>query len=160
MCSYRCLLTSVVALLIVIQAPAQTQLSETWQSGYTGADAQGPHVLGYWKFAQDAPTADSSGKGNTLTLEGARAVGEGKHDGALEPFPGAPVEDRRHAALAAAHPALSPKGAFTAEMWIKPGADFAAALSPVLLDKKYVAHADYQWRLTTADKGGARRMQV
>lgn len=30
----------------------------------------------------------------------------------------------------------------------------------MLVDKKYVAHTDYQWRLTPADKSGAHRMQV
>ncbi|MEO6785452.1 MAG: LamG domain-containing protein, partial [Chthoniobacteraceae bacterium] len=160
MCSYRCLLTSAVALLLVIQAPAQIPLGETWQSGYSGADAEGPQVLGYWKFASDAPTVDSSGKGHTLTFAGARAVENGKRDGALECFPGFPVEDKRHGAMAEPGPGLSPKGAFTVEMWIRPKPQLTAKISPVLLDKKYVAHADYQFRLTTADGGGARRMEV
>jgi hypothetical protein len=156
----RLLLTPLFTLLFAIEGLAQTQLSETWQSGYSGADANGPKVLGYWKFAPDVPTADSSGKGHTMTFAGARVVDGGKRDGALESFPGVPVEDKRHAAVVAASPALSPKGAFTAELWMKPGPDLKPALSPVLLDKKYVAHTDYQWRLTAADKAGARRMQV
>ncbi len=135
-------------------------LAETWQTGYAGQDATGPHVLGYWRFNPDAPLADSSGRGSALTLEGAVAASEGKRDGALESFPGWPVEDKRHAALAATKPALSPKGAFTIEMWIKPKPQLDSGLTPVLVDKKYVAHTDYQWRLTAADKGGARRMQV
>ncbi|MEO6740370.1 MAG: LamG-like jellyroll fold domain-containing protein, partial [Chthoniobacteraceae bacterium] len=156
----RILLTSFVVLFLAIKAFAQTQRSETWQNSYTGSDAHGPHVLGYWKFAPGTATADSSGKGHALTFDGARATEGGKRDGALESFPGIPVEDRRHAALAAAHPALSPKGAFSAELWMKPGVNLTPALSPFLLDKKYVAHTDYQWRLSAADQGGARRMQV
>ncbi len=157
----RFLIPSLVAAFLAIETSAETQLSETWQRGYTGDDAQGAHVLGYWKFAPDSPAADSSGKGHTLTFAGANVVTGGKWDGALESFPGAPVENKRHAALIATKPpGLSPKGAFTAELWMKPGPNFTAALSPVLLDKKYVAHTDYQWRLTAADKGGVRRMQV
>jgi hypothetical protein len=135
-------------------------LAETWQTGYIDKDATGPHVLGYWQFAAAAPNADSSGKGHVLTFAGAVAVAEDKHDGALESFPGFPVQDKRHAAVSAAAPGLSPKGAFTLEMWIKPKPEFDAELSSVLMDKKYVAHTDYQWRLTPGDKSGARRMQV
>jgi hypothetical protein len=141
-------------------ARAQERAAETWQSGYTGEDATGPQVLGYWRFDAAAPTADASGRGHTLTLAGAAAVADGRLGGALESFPGWPVADRRHAALAGAKPALSPAGAFTLEMWIRPKPELTAAQSPVLADKKYVAHTDYQWRLTAADKGGARAMQV
>src|SRR4051812_16876269 len=139
---------------------AAERSAETWQAGYTGADATGPQVLGYWKFAPADATADSSGHGATLTLAGAAAVAQGFHDGALESFPGFPVEDKRHAAFTASKAALSPKGAFTLEMWMKPKPQLEPRLSPVLIDKKYVSDADYQWRLTTADKGDARRMQV
>src|SRR5947208_3429169 len=83
-------------------ASAQTPLSETWQTGYTGRDASGPHVLGYWKFAPGAVTNDSSGKGHHLTLAGAQATPRGRFDGALESFAGWPVTDKRHAAFAAA----------------------------------------------------------
>ncbi|MDQ3624738.1 MAG: LamG domain-containing protein [Verrucomicrobiota bacterium] len=139
---------------------AAAQLAETWQTGYTGQDATGAHVLGYWQFKPDQPMADSSGRWSALTLAGAVAAADGKRDGALESFPGWPVEDKRHAAFAPSKPALSPKGAFTIEMWIKPKPQLEARLTPVHVDKKYVAHTDYQWRLTAADKGGARRMQV
>lgn len=152
---------SSILLAIVSWASAAT-LSETWQSGYTGEDATGPQVLGYWQFKPGAELEDSSGRGHRLQLAGAAPVAEGKFNGALESFPGFPIEDKRHAALteAAASASLSPTGPFTVEMWIKPKADFPGELSPVLLDKKYVAHADYQLRLTAADKSGSRRMQV
>jgi hypothetical protein len=135
-------------------------LSETWQTGYKGDDLTGAHVLGCWQFQAGAETADSSGRGNTLKLAGAVATEQGKFGGALESFPGWPVEDKRHAALVDTKAALSPKGAFTVEMWIKPKAELTAELSPVLVDKKYVAHTDYQFRLTTADKSGARHLHV
>ena len=139
---------------------AQGGSAETWQAGYSGAEANGPRVLGYWRFEPGAETADSSGKGHGLSLAGAVAVPDGYRGGALASFPGFPVEDKRHAAIIAAHPALSPKGAFTLEMWIKPKPELTAELSPVLVDKQYVAHTDYQWRLSTADRSGARRMIV
>jgi hypothetical protein len=141
-------------------ARAADPLAETWQTGYQGEDARRSHVLGYWQFKPEKPTADSSSRGHDLTLAGAKAVGEGKFDGALESFAGWPVIDKRHAAFVASSPALSPRGAFTVEMWIKPKPELTPNLSPVLMDKKYVAHTDYQFRLTTADKSGARRMQV
>ena len=144
--------------LFLATAVLAAPLSETWQTGYTGADANGPHVLGYWRFDGDAK--DSSGKGHDLTLAGAKLVAEGKRGGALESFAGWPVEDKRHAAFAASKPELTPTSAFMIELWMKPGPQFTPELSPVLVDKKYAGHTDYQFRLTTADKSGARRMQV
>jgi len=148
---------------IVVPAFSQAgtpRLTETWSTGYTGRDANGPHVLGYWQFKPGAVTNDSSGKGHHLTLAGATAAAQGRFDGALESFPGWPVGDQRHAAFVAPKPALSPKGAFTVEMWIKPKPELTAGLQPVLLDKKYVAHTDYQFRLTPAEKSGTRHLQV
>jgi hypothetical protein len=147
-------------LLAATSALAAPRLCETWQTGYSGADANGPHVLGYWRFQTGAATHDSSGKGNDITLSGAQAVAQGKRDGALESFPGWPIMDKRHAAMTLAKAGLSPKGAFTVELWIKPKPELAAEVQPVLIDKKYVAHTDYQLRLISADKAGSRRMQL
>jgi hypothetical protein len=152
-----------LALLILcslLSSLSAAPLAETWQMGYSGDDAKGSHVLGYWQFDSAKEIADSSSQGNALKLAGAVAVAQGKFSGAIESFPGFPVQDKRHAALAEVKAALSPKGAFTVEMWLKPKVELTQELTPVLVDKKYVAHTDYQFRLTTADKGGARRMQV
>lgn len=135
-------------------------LQETWESGYARDDASGKHVLGYWKFDGEAALKDVSGKGNDLTLQGAVLNAKGRFDGGLESFPGFPVQDKRHGALTAAKPALSPKGAFTLEMWIRPKAEFKPELRCYLLDKKYVDHTDYQWQIGDADKAGLRRMFV
>jgi hypothetical protein len=143
---------------LVVQASAAPRRCESWQTGYTGADAAGPHVLGYWKFQPDAVTRDSSGKGNDLTLAGAQPAPQGKIDGALESFSNKPGVDQRHAAIAPNKPELSPKGAFTIELWVKPRPDIAEAQQPVLIDKKYVAQTDYQLRLSSADKTGNRRL--
>lgn len=127
---------------------AHAALQETWEKGYVKEDATGPHVLGYWKFDGESPD---------VALQGAVLNPKGKFGGALESFPGFPVEDKRHAAVAEVKPV---KGAFTMEMWIKPKAEFAPKLRCFLLDKKYVAHTDYQWQVSEADGGGQRRMSV
>jgi len=123
-------------------------LQETWETGYAKEDATGPHVLGYWRFDEDS---------KDVALHGAVLNPKGKFGGALESFPGFPIEDKRHAAVVAVKPV---KGAFTLEMWIKPKAAFEPKLRCFLLDKKYVDHTDYQWQLGDADKGGLRRMWV
>lgn len=135
-------------------------LQETWESGYSKEDATGAHVLGHWKFDGEAALKDVSGKGNDLTLQGAVVSAKGKFDGGLEAFPGFPVQDKRHGAVTAAKPKLSPRGAFTLEMWIRAKVEFKPELRCFLLDKKYVDHTDYQWQIGEADKGGMRRMFV
>ena len=127
---------------------AHSALQETWETGYAKEDATGPHVLGYWKFDEES---------KDVTLHGAVFNPKGKFGGALESFPGFPIEDQRHAAVVAVKPV---KGAFTLEMWIKPKAAFEPRLRCFLLDKKYVDHTDYQWQIGDADKGGLRRMWV
>ena len=122
-------------------------LQETWETGYSGEDATGKHVLGHWSFE----------KVDTLKLHGAVLNAKGRFGGGLESFPGFPVEDKRHAALVSVLPV---KGAFTLEMWIKAKAEFKPELRCFLLDKKYVDHTDYQWQIGEADKAGLRRMWV
>ena len=141
---------------------AQTlpRLQETWETGYTKEDATGQQVLGYWQFDGDTALKDRSGKGNDLTLHGAAIVNRGKFGGALESSPGFPAQDKDHSAHTASNPKLSPKGAFTMEMWISTKPEFEPGLRAFLLDKKYVDHTDYQWTLSEADKAGLRRMTV
>lgn len=153
-----CLLLSLCFAVLPLHA-----LQETWETGYAKDDATGPQVLGYWKFdgEDEGALKDASGKGHDLTLHGAALHAAGRFGGGLESFPGFPVSDKRHAAVAAASSGrLSPKGGFTLEMWIKPKAELQPELRCYLLDKKYVDHTDYQWQLSDADKGGLRRMFV
>ncbi|MCC6881976.1 MAG: hypothetical protein IT576_07485 [Verrucomicrobiales bacterium] len=137
---------------------------ESWETGYSGTDAIGAHVLGYWKFDGATPEEalrDLSGKGHDLRLEGGgRLNPTGKNGGAFESFPGFPVEDKRHAATSPNQKGLSVSGAFTLEMWIAPKPEFEARLRCFLLDKKYVDHTDYQWQIGDADKAGQRRTWV
>lgn len=122
-------------------------LQETWETGYSGEDSSGKHVLGYWNFDKE----------DGFKLHGAVLNAKGRFGGGLESFPGFPAHDKRHAALVNVLPVTS---AFTLEMWIKPKTDFKPELRCFLLDKKYVDHTDYQWQIGEADKGGLRRMWV
>ena len=134
---------------VLLASPwSHAALQEMWETGYAQTDATGPQVLGHWKF---------DGESKDVTLHGAVLNPKGKFGGALESFPGFPVEDKRHAAVAEVKPV---KGAFTLEMWIQPKAAFEPKLRCFLLDKKYVDHTDYQWQIGDADKGGQRRMWV
>ncbi|OHE81506.1 MAG: hypothetical protein A2107_11085 [Verrucomicrobia bacterium GWF2_62_7] len=133
---------------------------EPWQQPYTGADATGKHVIACWQFAAGNETNDSSANKLHLKLQGAVIAKDGKFGPCLESFCGHPVTDKKHAAVAAHHSALTPKGAFTIEMWIKPKKELDGYPDAFLLDKKYVAHSDYQMILTAADKGGSRRLAV
>ena len=74
---------------------AHSALQETWETGYAKEDATGPHVLGYWKFDEES---------KDVTLHGAVFNPKGKFGGALESFPGFPIEDQRHAAVVAVKP--------------------------------------------------------
>ena len=150
---------TLVALLCIL-APAVFAACEPWQQPYAGAAAQGKHVLGLWQFAAGAATNDSSPHRQHLQLHGAVISAGGPFGACLESFRGFPLEDKRHAAVTAAHPALSPAGAFTLELWLQPKAELADCGEVFLLDKKYVAHADYQFTLSAADKGGGQRRLV
>lgn len=139
---------------------AQELQAQPWKQPYAGAAANGIHVVGLWHFDADDVTKDSGPRGLTGKLDGAVAVERGKFGGAIESFPGWPVEDKHHALVVTHHPSLSPAGAFTAEMWVSAKPELATASTAYLLDKKYASHNDYQWLLGAPDKSGARRMIV
>lgn len=153
-----------ISALALLGTTHAAPLMEPWEDGYTGEDATGAHVAGYWKFdGSDAAQAlrDVSGKGHDLKLEGGGVLNpQGRNGGALESFPGFPVQDKRHAAATPSKPDLCFRGAFTLEMWIAPKPEFEDKLRCYLLDKKYVDHTDYQWQIGDADKAGLRRMWV
>jgi hypothetical protein len=116
-------------------------------------------VIGLWQFDADAPLADSSGKGHDLTLNGARVVDGGRFDGCLESGRGWPDEDTPHQAWAGAAPGLTPQGAFTVEMWIKPKAEIEGYPDSFLLDNRYVDESGMQLILG-ADSGAGRRLRI
>ncbi len=158
---------SLLACLLLISAPAAwaadtpLQLTDPWQSAYAGDDATGKHVLGFWRFEPGKETADSSGHGHDCKLQGATINAAGRFGGALQSACGWPVEDKRHVALVKHHADLSPRGPFTLEMWIQPSRELDVKYpDSFLLDKKYVAHCDYQLILGPADRNGSRILRA
>ena len=148
-----------VALAWAAQAQPKPQLCERWRQGYAGEDATGAQVIALWTFS-DASAKGASGKGHDAKLQGAALATEGKFGSCLESFCGYPVEDKRHAAVVPNAPALTPRGAFTLELWLKPKKELEGYPEAFLVDKKYVAHTDYQLTLGAADKGGLRRLNM
>ena len=150
--------------MIVILASgrdSQAQPADAWKVGYQGREVNGPHVLGFWRFSSGKATEDSSGKHPAGTLTGAKFTDEGKFGGGLESFANGPGEDQRHALVIKNSPLLSPRGAFTIECWLKPSVDFPRhTRNAVLIDKKYVADADYQIALDPPNKAGQRLIRA
>lgn len=146
-----CLLSLATATLL-----AQTPC-ENWTQPYSGDDATGAKVIGYWRL--DEPL-DSSGKGHTPKLSGATIVPDVRFGHCLESFGSSPTNDKRRAAMIANATILSPPAAFTIEMWLKPKKDLPEYSEAFLVDKKYVADTDYQWTLGRPDETGARAMHL
>jgi len=136
-------------------------LCDPWWTVYDGDHVTGQHVVGYWPFDSADGTDDASGKAHALSLEDARIHAAGRFGGCLESFPGWPVEDRRHRARTPSRADLSPPGPFTLEMWICPKLEMDADYpDSFLLDKKYVAHDDYQLILGKANRTGTRVLRA
>ena len=142
------------------ESSAAVRLREPWRKPYVGQDAHGKHVIGLWTFDGRDPTADLSGHKYTARLEGARIRRDGRFGKCLESFEGWPVKDKRHRLLVGNHPALSPKAAFTIEMWINPDKKFRGYPEAILLDKKYVADTDYQLSISRSDRYGLRTLRA
>lgn len=137
------------------------QTAEPWQAAYAGDDATGARVIAFWNFDESADSAtDVSGHAHDGILDGVVRRPDGRFGGCIESFPGWPVEDVRHAIRVENAPQLTPRGAFTIEMWICPSAAFATYDEAVIVDKKYVANTDYQWVLERPDAQGQRGMRV
>ena len=133
------------ALLMCVLAAGP--LADGWGQEYSDEAARQPHVIALWQFNAGAELEDASGQGHTLQLFGATTTADGKFGGGLRSYPGWPVEDQRHAAVAKNHASLSPTGAFTIDLWLKPSGDVPEKGTFHLLCKKYVSHQDYQLSL-------------
>ncbi|MEX2578836.1 MAG: LamG-like jellyroll fold domain-containing protein [Verrucomicrobiales bacterium] len=159
------LLLAALASLNVTPALAEPSASRWWEA-YGGDEAEGPGVLGFWRFDTEATAEkDSSGRGVDGNLRGATWHPEGKFGGCLEGGVGHPVADTHHGFVVPRAPALSPEGAFTLEMWLRPD-EREEALPPevqsVLADSKYVRdnHGGFMWTLMPESKDGTRRFQL
>ncbi|NUP99420.1 MAG: hypothetical protein HUU35_06155 [Armatimonadetes bacterium] len=151
-----------IPMLVGLAGAQAPRLAEPWQAPYQGADANGPHVIGYWRFEPGAEAKDSAGKQGDLQIKG-KINPAGRFGACLESDAGYPVSDTPHGAQVPAHASLTPTGAFSIDFWLKlkPAAE-AYANSPHLLDKKYVAkdHVDYQVVLDRLDGGKLRRVRA
>lgn len=150
----------VLCLILVGSRVSVGQLADPWQTEYQGEQATGKHVIGLWQFNEDQPGADLSGNKHTAKIDGATIVGDGKFGGGLQSDRGFPIVDKRHAALVQDADALSPPGAFTIELWLRPGKLLADYGEAFLLDKKYVSHDDYQMILGAPSASGSRRLRM
>lgn len=146
--------------IVGVVASHAATFSEPWQRGYAGPDAGGAHVLGFWKFDPGAESADSSGHGHDLKLFENAVSGDGRFGGALESHAGFPRADVPHGARVTRGGGLSPAGAFTLELWLRPKRELLERGRGMLLDKKYVSHNDYQWQIHVDGKSGIAHGEV
>lgn len=130
-----------------------------WEQSYEGTNASGSHVLGLWKFDTD-DGVDSSGKNPPATVRDGKLSSTGRFGGGFESFAGYPEADQSHGFIVANSPRLSPGGAFTLELWIKPKPEFTQRDWSVLIDKKYAGHDDYQLSIGAADGKQQRRLTL
>lgn len=142
----------------------------SWEIPYQGEEANGPEVIAFWSFDPQAPEADGSGRGHHLTLRDTKTgfTSDGRFSGALRIAPRDPSgENVRQGASTPSLPDLTPKGAFTLELWLQPDAALASGKLCYLIDKKYLqgksedpaAHRDYSLLLRKS-AGGADRFVV
>ena len=147
-------LTTMIAAFIGTAVAAAEQ---PWRQLYRDEEATGEPVIALWQFQPGAETADTSGHGHTLTPRGdSRFVTGGLFGSCLESF----HADSPQGAITPNHPRLSPKGAFTLELWIKLKTDLAAGNWFFLLDKQYhrkagdpEANKDYELSLRCLEDG-------
>lgn len=104
------------------------------------AEGDYPQVTGLgdiaqWKFDSAQPEKDLSGNGHDLTLRGKDTRFE---KGALVVEEKQEPGDKRVGALTAKKTGLSPKGAFSLEVWFALDEAFLDKTSGYLLDKKYI----------------------
>ena len=129
--------------LLATRSAQADDVATPWEQSYEGTDATGSHVLGLWKFDTE-DGADSSGRNPRGEIRNGKLSAAGKFSGAFESFAGYPEADQSHGFIVANSPRLSPSGAFTLELWLKPKPEFAQRDWSVLIDKKYAGHDDYQ----------------
>jgi hypothetical protein len=131
------------AAVCVTLGSLHAQAEAPWQHAYSGAEATGAQVLALWPFEPGKETLDASGHGHTLALRGTTVFAAGGRFGScLESFSvNSAVGDKAEGAIAKDSDALSPKGAFTLELWLKPKAEMLEAKQVFLVDKKYFHYA-------------------
>lgn len=136
--------TPVIALLffgcvVFAFTVAWAESPRPWERQYSGEEATGPNVIALWQFLPGQETVDNSTHGHDLRLRGqSRFAGDGVFGNCLECFASTGQRDAGNGAVVRNHPSLSPTGAFTLELWIKPKPELAECDLAFLLDKKYL----------------------
>jgi hypothetical protein len=98
--------------------------------------APGLETVVLWRFDGDTPLTDALGGGYQATLRGrTRVVDGGKSGGCLESF--ASTEDAAEGLRIEQDQALSPTGAFSAELWFRPKPEMPDNKLTMLLDCNY-----------------------
>ncbi len=128
-----------VLVLCLAALPAIGQ-EAPFQKLYTGDEATGDQVLFLYQFLPGQSAKDNSGHGHDLTLRdqaGYVADGPLTGAGALESFATVAGAEKPGGAMAKSSARLTPAGAFTLEVWLKPKAEMAQTPLAMLVDKKY-----------------------
>src|SRR5690606_14915868 len=100
---------------------AEPASASRWWEPCAGTEFDGPEVLGFWRFDSVESVGERPASRRSVgKLAGAEWHPEGRFGGCLERAARHPVSDERHAFLVPRSPALSPAGAFTLEMWLRP----------------------------------------
>lgn len=134
-----------------LSAQGAAPLQDPWEDGHANLQATGPHVLGCWKF-DELPLADGTGHGAQLRLKQEDLVPDGRFGGGLKCGPSTQV--------AVPTPRHSPRGAFSAEMWVKISGKAAPVQKACLLDMQGTGMTDFGWHLGPANERGLRPMVV
>lgn len=71
-------LLGVAVAAFAADAWGQGPLAQPWQGVYSGADSNGSHVIGHWRFETGEVTKDSGPRGLAGKLDGVVAVEGGK----------------------------------------------------------------------------------
>ncbi len=160
-----CALLLVCGWLAAGENPSGATPTARWWRSYRGADANGPHVLGFWNFdgSGERWVDDASSHRHRTRPTGAKWSANGRFGGCLESDAGHPVSNVSHSVRVHPVTVLYPAGPFSVEMWVKPKApdSFPATIAPVLIDSKYVPydHTGLMWSLSR-ETGGRRQLVV
>jgi len=140
--NYACFASLALWFALLNSLSGEESDEQPWQRPYSGKEVTGENVIALWQFNAGDEARDNSGHGHDLTLRGeSRYAADGRFGSCLESMPADEQNDKAQGALAKNQPGLSPKGAFTLEMWFKPKPKMDEYATVFLLDKKYFHYA-------------------
>jgi hypothetical protein len=133
---------SPLALFALMVALVAQAAEPPWRTPYGGAEATGPDVIALWQFDGES-LKDISGNGHDLKLRGqGQLVETGRFGGCLESFPSDAKNDNSQGAYVPKNdPALTPKGAFSIDAWVKLKPEAEKYPSLFIVDKKNYYYA-------------------